>query len=30
MAFFDATEKPWSDPRARQIVFGEVGAIYFP
>ena len=27
--FFTATERPWSDPEARNIVFGNVAGIYF-
>lgn len=27
--FFDATERPWSDAEARNIVFGNVSGFYF-
>ena len=27
--YFDATEKPWSDREARNVVFGKVEGIYF-
>ena len=29
IAFFAATERPWSDTEARRIVFGKVDGMYF-